>query len=67
MDTCHFLLSLASGPPSPGLLGLGCMWLGIGDWGKGGDSQVEWVAGNIFQSFLKRLPSLGGCGSEPAN
>ena len=28
---------------------------------------MEWVAGNIFQFFLKCLPSLNGHGSEPAN
>lgn len=27
---------------------------------------MEWVAGNIFQFFLKCLPSLNGHGSEPA-
>lgn len=63
----QFLLSLASVLPSSGLLGLGCMWLGSGDWGKGGGSRVEWVAGNIFQFFLKCLPSLNGHGSEPAD
>ena len=37
----QFLLSLVSVSLSPGLLGLGCMWLGSGDWGKGGGSRVE--------------------------
>lgn len=32
----QFLLSLALVLPSSGLLGLGCIWLGSGDWGKGG-------------------------------
>lgn len=63
----QFLFSLASVSLSPDLLGLGCIWLGSEDWGKGGGSRVEWVAGNIFQFFLKSLPSLNGHGSEPAN
>lgn len=46
----QFLLSLASVLPSAGLLGLGCMWLGSGEWDKGGGSRVStgWLV--IFSS-----------------
>jgi hypothetical protein len=39
--------------------GLGQRW-GMGSW-------VEWVTSNIFQFFLKCLPSLNGHRSEPAS